>query len=215
MSLTPRATRMAMTPEIDASRTFKSPAVVAHRRTMLKEPHCAPLTAFVGALRHSGLDVPDFDPFDGGVNARFLFVHESPGKRARGKTGSGFISQNNDDQSAATFFRLRVEVGLERQQTAMWNIVPEYCGATSNESQLKRSDIQAGAARLLQVVELMPRLEVIILCGRKAQLAASIIRETLPNIEILSMPHCSPTNLNRRPQDRETIRQVLSKLVGR
>src|SRR5437868_1810926 len=93
-----------------ASRTNRDPAEVARKRSLLHEPHVAPLTAFVERLRarHGGGDsVPWFDPTEAGVNARILALLEAPGPKATGtegprpkSKGSGFISCDNDDPTA-------------------------------------------------------------------------------------------------------------------
>lgn len=195
---------------IDCPSSLKSTEVVAHRRSLLQQPHVAPLTALIDTWR-AGLDIPDFDPLDGGINARVLFVLESPGKRAK---GSGFISQNNPDPTANNFFRLREEAGIRRSSLAIWNVIPEYRGATSNESKLTTKDIIVGGRRLREVIALMPSLEMIVFCGKNAQAACQIIVEAFPNLRILDMPHPSPMNLNRRPMMRDMIRSIMGQVAG-
>lgn len=81
---------------------------------MLGLSHIAPLTEYVAKLRLRGLgEVPDFDPLDGGIEARILFLLEKPGPMtAEGgkRIGSGFISRNNDDSTAAA------TIGFMRKQ---------------------------------------------------------------------------------------------------
>lgn len=78
---------------------------------MLSEARMVPLKKFVADLRrrHLGKAVPNFDPLDGGVNARILFLFEKPGPMTEagrvGRAGSGFISRNNDDPTAASTWR--------------------------------------------------------------------------------------------------------------
>jgi hypothetical protein len=44
------------------------------RRALLSLPHIAPLTAYASALRLRGsVEVPEFDPLDGGINAQICF----------------------------------------------------------------------------------------------------------------------------------------------
>ena len=91
-------------------------AAVAARLKELRSPHVAPLTAFVEELRGEagpGADVPYFDPWDGGVDATILFLLEAPGPKA---VRSGFVSRNNPDETAKTFFELTVEAGLDRRE---------------------------------------------------------------------------------------------------
>jgi hypothetical protein len=45
-----------------------------------------------------------------------LFPHENPGRRATSEreSGSGSISADNNDETAANFFRMRDQAGLPR-----------------------------------------------------------------------------------------------------
>src|ERR1700733_350011 len=90
----------------DDPRSMRDAGGRQRRRAMLTLPHIAPLTAYAAKLRLRGaVEVPDFDPLDGGVNARVLFLFEKPGPMtadgsAFSGSGSGFISRNNDDPTA-------------------------------------------------------------------------------------------------------------------
>jgi hypothetical protein len=75
------------------------------------------LKTFADNLRRPGLEVRDFDPADGGVKAQALFLFEKPGPMTvtggRGKrTGSGFISRNNDDPTAEAVFNFMHEAAI-------------------------------------------------------------------------------------------------------
>ena len=69
---------------------------------------------------------PWFDPDEGGTGARVLFLLENPGRRATSTRGSGFISADNNDDTAANFFRMRDQAVLPRGQLVAWNVVPWY-----------------------------------------------------------------------------------------
>jgi len=64
----------------DQPRSMHDAGVRARRRTMLGLPHMVQLKTFAERLRGPGLEVPDFDPLDGGVEARALFLFEKPGR---------------------------------------------------------------------------------------------------------------------------------------
>jgi hypothetical protein len=72
----------------------------------------APLNRLVGQINASrnGHLAPWFDPDGGGTDARVLFLLENPGRRATSMRGSGFISADNNDDTAANFFRMRDQV---------------------------------------------------------------------------------------------------------
>jgi len=78
------------------------------RRAMLGLPHVEPLTVYAAKLRERrSVEVPDFDPLDGGVDAQVLFLFEKPGPMTAGqggtkvRSGSGFISRNCPGPAAA------------------------------------------------------------------------------------------------------------------
>jgi hypothetical protein len=52
------------------------------REDRLNDPHVRPLMDLVRDLRSRGLDVPNVDPNDGGVNAQVLILLETPGPKA-------------------------------------------------------------------------------------------------------------------------------------
>jgi len=103
--------------------------VVEDKERRVHEPHVAPLTRLVEEINEGRAHrAPWFAPDGGGTNARVLFLHENPGRRATSerKSGSGFISADNNDGTAADFFRIRDQAGLPRDQLVAWNVVPWY-----------------------------------------------------------------------------------------
>ena len=104
------------------------------RRARCHEPHVAALQALAEriAASHDAPDgVPRFDPLDGGVDARVLLLQEAPGPRA---VGSGFVSFDNPDQTAANARHACDSAGLSRRDLVRWNAVPWYIG---NEGRTK------------------------------------------------------------------------------
>jgi uracil-DNA glycosylase len=124
----PRRATSSQEEKDDGPKTLGDPRVQKERCVALKAPHATALTRFVRALRKSTgqcTKIPFFDPFDGGTTARCLFLLEAPGPKA---VESGFISRNNPDESAKNFFELNAEVGIPRELTVIWNVVPWYVG---------------------------------------------------------------------------------------
>ena len=82
------------------------------RKTTLVEPHMARLTAYVAELRRGGtVEVPDFDPLDGGVEARVLFLFEKPRPMT---VQSGFMNRlifRESGPSCGTWFHGGTERG--------------------------------------------------------------------------------------------------------
>ena len=116
----------------DVARSLASNEAIELRRAMLHEPHIAPLTEFVSMLRAAArqkCEFPDFDPLDGGANAEILFLFEKPGPMtSKGRKGSGFISRDNNDATAAATFCFLKQANLPREHTVIWNIVPGWNG---------------------------------------------------------------------------------------
>ena len=108
---------MSTQPFTDTPKLLADPAACAARSGQLHEPHIAPLTAFVETLRAQvgpHVSIPNFDPWDGGIDAEILYLLEAPGPKA---VLSGFISRNNPDETAKNFFELNAEAKVPRKRT--------------------------------------------------------------------------------------------------
>lgn len=205
----------------DKPKSLKDEVVKQERRRLLEQPHVAPLTEFVDELRDRRLEerypdyrkehVPYFDPLDGGVEARCLFLFEAPGGRA---VKSGFISRNNPDETARTFFELNERAGLDRCLTVAWNIVPWYLGSGERIRAARSADINQGLKHLWELLDLLKPLDVIVLSGRKAQRATKDIKGSRVADQVLEMWHPSPQSLNRVPSRREEICGVLREIAN-
>lgn len=173
----------------DFARSLRSPNAIALRRLMLREPYIAPLTDFVQTMRKARptWEFPDFDPLDGGCNADILFLFEKPGPMTsmRGK-GSGFISRNNDDPTAEAIFNFMNKANLPRKRAVIWNVVPGWNGTRKVTS----TELRAGVDDLNDLLPLLPMLRTIVLVGRKAQRAASLVEHL--HLRVLSSAHPSP-----------------------
>jgi hypothetical protein len=145
---------------------FRDRSALDERRALLEdEPSVQPLRAFREELlarrmrRHPGAVVPDFDPAEAGVEARALIVLEAPGPMSTGPDGSGFVSVDNDDATAASTWTLRDEVGLHAR-TLVWNIVPwQLDGAPDAD------EVRQGAMELRRLLPLLPDLRVVVNAG--------------------------------------------------
>jgi hypothetical protein len=89
------------------------------RKAMLPRLHMVDLASYAQSLRKTGVEVPDFDPLDGGVRAQVLFLFEKPGpmtaeKGSGNRSGSGFISRDNDDPTAEAIWRFMREADIPR-----------------------------------------------------------------------------------------------------
>ena len=185
------------------------------------EPRVEALRDWARALeRRRGVVVPQFDPADGGNEARVLLLLEAPGpmtNTSNTRPGSGFISVDNDDQTAANVWLARDEVGLH-DGVIHWNIVPWYLGTAARKPTV--AELADGAAELLDLMRLLPRLETVVLAGRFAQsgwkkhLDRSLYR---PVVRVIETWHPSPLSMNQ-PGHREhfttALRGAASRLSG-
>ena len=180
--------------------------------TQINEPHVAPLTAFVEVLRDEkgiGYHIPNFDPWDGGINAEVLFLLEAPGAKAR---DSGFISRNNPDASAKNVFELNQEAGIDRNRSVLLNVVPWYIGSECKIRPASADDVKDGMESVDKLIALLPQLSTVALMGRKAQKAERHIRSIRPDLEVHCCPHPSPLFVNNKPENRGLLLNQLKKV---
>src|SRR6218665_1553971 len=94
-------------------RSLRDPEAAAARRALWQTaPTLASLRDYVDDLSIRDRAAPGFDPTDAGTEARVLFVLEAPGPRATAANGSGLLSADNDDQTAANLWKARKDSGL-------------------------------------------------------------------------------------------------------
>jgi uracil-DNA glycosylase len=183
---------------------------VERRREMLSMAHVAPLVAYAHRVQAQREEcaMPLFDPCDGGVGARVLFLLEAPGPKA---VGSTFISRNNPDQTAKNMDSLLKEAGIARGDCLLWNIVPWYIGDGRRIRAVQKRDLAAAIPFLKELLGLLSQLAAVVLVGKHAASAGSTVR-ALTSVPIYSCPHPSPKVFNVRPEKRiealATLRRV-------
>ena len=180
----------------DEARSLKYKQAKVDRRSRLEQDHIKPLSLYVDSLRAQyeadRWEFPDFDPADGGINARLLFLFEKPGPKTSEKgRGSGFISRNNNDATASTTFQFMQEAKSPRHETVTWNVIPGWNGTIDIASDeldhwLKRFDIE-------KFISLLPKLKAIVLVGKQAQKARDLFT---PYGKVFESCHPSARNRN-------------------
>ena len=186
----------------DAPYTLNTAKEQQRRHELLSSPHMKPLTDYLASLRTALGDryhIPDFDPCAGGIQARILFLLEAPGPRAK---ESGFVSSNNPDPTARNLWHLIHDAGIDRADTLIWNIVPWYVGTGKHILPVNSTDIRQALPYLQELLSLLPRLEMIVLVGKKAQRAKPQIL-LLTSIEIRHTDHMSATVFNVWPDKKK------------
>jgi hypothetical protein len=199
---------------IDKPKSLRNATEIQSRLAGIFGPHILPLTTFVETIRKEtrlNREIPYFDPLDGGINAKCLFLFEAPGPRA---VYSGFISRNNPDESAKNFFELNHQASLPRELTISWNVVPWYIGTGTKIRPANKNDIDGGKKYLQDLLSLLPNLRIIVLGGRKAQKAEILITAGYPDITLMKMPHPSPLFVNNAPDNKFKILRILQAVKG-
>jgi len=169
--------------------------------------------------------IPWFDPLSGGIHAGILLLLEAPGPMAsrilteggrRRRAASGFVSPDNDDETARNTFNLLRESHVPRDAVLIWNIVPWYVGSGEKIRSVTRRDIQQASPWLRDLLDLLPALDVVVLIGRKAQAGwATFASEHPRSITTIAAPHPSPLSLNRSKTARTEIREALESALRR
>jgi uracil-DNA glycosylase len=180
------------------ARSLKSESEMISRRAMLDLPHIIPLAEYCRCLRAEGRGtVPEFDPRDGGVAAKVLFLMEKPGPMTddnglTGRIGSGFISRDNDDPTAEAILFFMEQADIERGLSILWNTVPWWNGTRK----VAAKELATGIERLAGLLELLPNIRVVVGVGAKSLKAREFVeRRGLP---FISSAHPSPINRARR-----------------
>ncbi|CAN5741158.1 uracil-DNA glycosylase [soil metagenome] len=173
------------------------------RLDRISEPHVAPLNEWVFRLRaRLGADamVPWFDPADGGVAATILWLLEAPGPKAsRERGGSGIVSCDNDDGTAANAWQSRVDAKVDRALVVHWNVIPYHLGSTAKIRPWEPSDVRDAGPLLAELFALLPEIRCVILGGAAARATWSDHRPEAYAGAVVECPHPSPTNWNTRP----------------
>lgn len=149
----------------------RDPVFLAEKQARLHEVHVAPVQALVDEIRTArGTEsVPYVDPDSGGVDARVLFILESPAGPAA--LGSGMLSPDNDDETAANMWRLYDQSGLPRSAGLHWNAVPWFIGEDGKEKNVGAADVLEGGVWLDRLIDLLPDLRLIVTMGKPAERA--------------------------------------------
>jgi hypothetical protein len=182
----------------DQPRSLRDPAARERRRAMLGLPHMIELASYAKRLRRPGVEVPDFDPLDGGIDAPLLFLFEKPGpmttETGNGqRSGSGFISRDNDDPTAEAVFNFMRQADIPRELTILWNVIPWWNGTRAVE----RLELQDGARRVFELIHLLRQPRAVVLVGSKAAEARSYL--PIAGLPVFTSSHPSPLVRARWP----------------
>lgn len=212
-------TELGPLPTAPTPRSLRDADTLAQRHQLVWREHVTTLNTLVEKMKNErgpGAAIPWFDPADGGVHATTLLLLEAPGPQAaplKRRSPSGFVSLDNDDQTAQNLHELVHAAGVDRSSLVIWNIVPWYLGDESGQRirAATQEDTDEAARWLDELLALLTRVEVAVLLGRRAQVGwlnatASAVRP----LPIFACPHPSPRALAGHPERRERIRDILA-----
>jgi len=136
----------------------------------------APINQLVDTLRRERGDdesIPYVDPDSGGVEARVLLLMQDPGPKASAITGgSGFLSWDNDDDSADRICQALAAADLGWTELVPWNTIPWWTGGS-----VKSPDKQRGIAVLRsRLLPLLPQATAVVTLGKVAHQGWESIR---------------------------------------
>ena len=163
------------------------------KRARLFEPHVAPINRLTERIAlETGASVPYVDPDSGGINARFLFVLETPAGPAA--LGSGMLSADNDDETAKNTWLAYQASGMARTDGLHWNAVPWYTGSETKNQNAKNHEVETGRRYLMELLNLAPDVRVVLALGRKAQRSVAGATQALAGrgVHVIEAPHPGP-----------------------
>jgi hypothetical protein len=160
-------------------RRMRDPRFRRSQEEGIRLPHVAAINALVDDLREEGRGwVPYVAPIYGGVEAEMLSILRDPGPMTNAaQNGSGFLCLENDDPAAELFATLLASAGLTPAQMIPWNAYPWYINRKPTARELK-----AGLSPLLRLLDLLPRLRVVMLNGGDAQYIWRRLTATRPAV---------------------------------
>lgn len=183
---------------------------VDRRRSQLRDPHVVELTDYVERVRVAHGDdatVPWFDPAGGGVHARVLLLMQDPSEVAA--KGSGFISPDNNDQTARNTTIAVDAAELTSELRVHWNIYPWWVNHRGQDPTRPResfAEAMHAAVPLIDelIIDLLVEIRVVVLFGNHAQAGWDRYvkdRRHSPIVEVLRCPHPSPLAWNKSAPD--------------
>ena len=178
----------------------------------LDDPHVAPLNALVRRWRGRGRAVPWFDPHGGGTGARVLLLLESPGPATMALGERGFSSEDNPDPTARVLRAAREASPLRAVDCLRWNVVPWALGTPEAWRNPRAADLAEAGPALAEVLQLVPRLRVVVPLGTAALagwMRYLTMHPPVHPVVTLAVPHPSQRNTHARPAADQRVQHAL------
>ena len=113
--------------------------------------------------------------------------------------GSGFISRNNDDPTAEATYWFMQQAQIARKHAVIWNVIPWWNGTRS----VTTNELREGSTMVTELVQLLPKLKVVVLVGLKARQAERFIK--IAGLQLIVSDHPSPLVRARWPDRWKSI----------
>jgi uracil-DNA glycosylase len=182
---------------------------------LCSEEKMKPLLELVKELEEisDGRNVPNFDPDDGGVDAEALLLFQDPGPKVgtAKKLGTGFISEDNPDQTALRVKNIKKSTGLNRTRTLAWNAVPWEIEKKERDSEFARVKREKCLTKLLKKLK-GHKLKAVALFGLYAQEFEGEVREADPDLRIFKTWHPGPQPMRRWPEKRREFEKTFQEI---
>ena len=175
-------------------------------------PHVAPLNALVRRWRGRGRAVPWFDPDGGGTGARVLLLLESPGPATMALGERGFSSEDNPDPTARVLRAAREASPLRAVDCLRWNVVPWALGTPEAWRNPRAADLAEAGPALAEVLQLVPRLRVVVPLGTAALagwMRYLTMHPPVHPVVTLAVPHPSQRNTHARTEADQRLQHAL------
>ncbi len=162
------------------SRRMVDPQFRADQLDGIRDPQVAAVNALCDLLTEErGAEpdaqrVPYIAPHYDARSASVLLLLSNPGPKAGGDAGSGMLSWENDDASAARMFQVCEQVGLSGSDAFPWNAYPWHVHEKYPNG-LPKELVVAGLDALARLLQVAPNIRAIIAHGGDARRSVRLL----------------------------------------
>ncbi len=199
----------------DTTPPLMDPSELARRRSRVFDPHVEPLNRWAEGLRSRlpfGNEVPWFDPADGGVHARLLWLGgEADSSDQYSSGGTGFVSMDGPTRRSRNLRAAALAAGADRSAVVVWNARPCNLGELRRSGGDKSAEVPE-VELLQELMGLLPDLQVVVLAGRVAWEAFSQLAGH-SSVLVLSTSEVRDGALDGRPREQAVLQSVWQEAV--
>lgn len=144
-------------------------------------PNIEEINQFCDSLKSlkPGRELPYIDPIHDSDECRVVSLFSNPGPGIE----SGFVSSENDDNSAARMAEIYEHVGLSPKHVMPWNAYPWYV-FDEQRGKLTPEQADEGFKPLLRFLQRVPRASALVAHGADAhKLARRLVKDGNPSLQ--------------------------------